>query len=74
MVEREIKVSSKLKIGYVGEDQDSSNYAEVLPQINGEKNPILHRYISMKANWKGRSMWSKTLWSKFDIKVLILNN
>jgi hypothetical protein len=51
MLEKDITVSQKLKveISRGTESGTKKDYAEVIPQIEEEKHPILHRYISMKA-------------------------
>jgi hypothetical protein len=51
MLEKDITVSQKLKVevSRVSESCTKKDYAEVIPQIEEEKHPILHRYISMKA-------------------------
>jgi hypothetical protein len=51
MLEQDITVSQKLKIEVsIGFERGTKkDYAEVIPQIEEEKHPILHRYISMCA-------------------------
>jgi hypothetical protein len=48
MLEQEITVSQKLLVKFASIDEYKEEYAEVIPQINKEKHPIVHRYISMK--------------------------
>ena len=51
MLEQDITVSQKLKIEFSRDSERGTkkDYAEVIPQIEEEKHPILHRYISMCA-------------------------
>jgi hypothetical protein len=49
MLEQDITVTQKLKLILENDRDSKDNYAEVIPQIEEEKHPILHRYISMKA-------------------------
>jgi hypothetical protein len=50
MLEQEVTLGLKLKVGFITEDKYKSNYAGVLPKINEERNPFLHRYVTMRAN------------------------
>lgn len=48
MFEQEIQLSKKFKV-IIEEWPYEKNYSEMIPLIDQDKHPILHRYLSMKA-------------------------
>ena len=45
MLEQDITVTQKLKLILEDDEDSKDNYAKVIPKIEEEKHPILHRYI-----------------------------
>ncbi len=48
MLEQEIQLNQKLKIVFDEYDR-RENYSEMIPLIDQDKHPFLHRYLSMRA-------------------------
>ena len=51
MIEQEESVSSKLKVNFTQLCEDKNDFIEVNSQINQERHPILHKFISMKIDY-----------------------
>ena len=49
MVEEEIFVSQNLKVTCKDVEDDKVEFKEAIHLIDKEKNPILHRYVSMNS-------------------------
>ncbi len=48
MLEQDIQLNKRLKL-IIDEIQFDDNYSEIIPLIDQDKHPFLHRYLSMKA-------------------------
>ena len=50
MIEEDINISSLLRVNFANVTASKDDFIEVIPQISQVKQPILHKFITMKTD------------------------